>query len=656
MERILYKMAEPTHFISDDASRDEANSAMWANQIQTFNNEQLMQFLNQLEHTWKINERNNSYLSQRIGYDNFFSKDELAEDGYPQTIDIDVIHGKYVRMRDHLCELYHRADTLKMMDIEDDNDMKISVRVNRLIDQIDDAWQIVFRNARISERVNNPTYVPINPESDPSIFRVSTISSPEELSPFQQAIMQTLKYLYTNNIKRYKGQCCKEIKTASGCSTRAWKPVQSIQEFVYSVGKKEVEFELWKNLTSRGTAHRDVITHLTNCKDMQFPDIVKNRHVWSFTNGIFVGKKWSDKTGLYESAFYTYESPEFKNLDQTVVSCKYFEQEFKDYSHLDDWYDIPTPFFQSILDYQGFEDDVAKWVYVMGGRLCYDVNDMDGWQVIPFLKGVARSGKSTLITKVFRKFYGAEDVRTLSNNVEKKFGLSAIYDSYMFIAPEVKNDLALEQAEFQSVVSGEDVSIAVKCEKAKSIEWKTPGILGGNEVPHWKDNSGSILRRILTFNFGKQVKESDTNLEKKLELELDVILQKCIRAYLEYSQKYGSKDVWNVVPEYFKTVQRQVAMVTSTLENFLQSPMVELNPKACCPRAEFVSKFNQYCTANNLGKPKFNYDFYAGPFSQRDIIVRHHTMAYKGRMMANQEFIFGIELVDFDNEGFGTDH
>lgn len=649
-------MAEPTHFISDQANHDEANSAMWANQIQTFDSDQLMQFLNQLEHTWKINERNNSYLSQRIGYDNFFSKDELAEDGYPQTVDIERIHGKFVRMRDHLCELYHRADTLNMMDNEDDNDMKISVRVNRLIDQVDDAWQIVFRNARISERVNNPTYVPINPESDPSIFRVSTISKPEELSPFQQAIMQTLKYLYTNNIKRYKGQCCTEIKTASGCSTRAWKPMQSIQEFVYSVGKKEVEFDLWKNLTSRGTAHRDVITHLSNCKDMQFPDIVKNRHVWSFTNGIFVGKEWSDKSGLYKSGFYTYDSPEFKNLDQTVVSCKYFDQEFKDYTHLEDWYDIPTPFFQSILDYQGFDADVAKWIYVMGGRLCYDVNDMDGWQVIPFLKGVARSGKSTLITKVFRKFYGPEDVRTLSNNVEKKFGLSAIYDSYMFIAPEVKNDLALEQAEFQSVVSGEDVSIAVKCEKAKSIEWKTPGILGGNEVPHWKDNSGSILRRILTFNFGKQVKESDTTLESKLELELSVILQKCVRAYLEYSQKYANKDVWNVVPEYFKTVQKQVAMVTSTLENFLQSPTVDLNPKACCPRAEFVSKFNQYCTANNLGKPKFNYDFYAGPFSQRDIVVRHHTMAYKGRMMANQEFIFGIDLIDFDTEGFGTDH
>jgi len=52
----------------------------------------------------------------------------------------------------------------------------------------------------------------------------------------------------------------------------------------------------------------------------------------------------------------------------------------------------------------------------------------------------------------------------------------------MFIAPEVKGDLQLEQAEFQSVVSGEDVSFAVKHEKAKSFEWKTLGVLGGNDA------------------------------------------------------------------------------------------------------------------------------------------------------------------------------
>jgi phage/plasmid-associated DNA primase len=197
----------------------------------------------------------------------------------------------------------------------------------------------------------------------------------------------------------------------------------------------------------------------------------------------------------------------------------------------------------------------------MGGRLCFDVGELDGWQVIPFFKGIARSGKSTLITKVFKKFYENEEVGTLSNNIEKKFGLSAIKDAFMFIAPEVKGDLALEQAEFQSMVSGEDVSVAVKNKTAVSIEWNVPGVLGGNEVPNWKDNSGSVLRRILPWNFSKQVRDADPQLDEKLNRELPIILLKCVKAYLDYSNKYRDKDIWNVVPEYFKKIQKQVAMV-----------------------------------------------------------------------------------------------
>ena len=638
---------DETHYINSDANPRESNAIMWTNQIQSLNPEEFMHLLSQLEDMWDINTTNNSMISFQLGYKNFINPQDLdPETGLPIRFDVELVSGNHKRLKMQLGQLYHRAEVLKLLDLEDDEDMKISMRINRLIDQVDDAWQIIFRAARIHERINNPTYVPINPESDPSIFRCSTLDKVEELAPYQQAILACLQNLYENNIKRYKGYCSTQIKTESNQDTRAWKQVETIQEYVYGVAQKETRYELWKALSSRGSAYNDVIRHLTNCKDMQFPEIIKNRHVWSFKNGIFIGKEWSAKTGLYESAFYTYESREFKNLDQTVISCKYFDKDFTDYNHLDDWYEIPTPLFQSVLNYQNFSEDVCKWMYVMGGRLCFDVNDMDAWQVIPFLKGIARSGKSTLITKVFRKFYNADDVRTLSNNVEKKFGLSSIYNAFMFIAPEVKGDLQLEQAEFQSIVSGEDVSIAVKHEKAKSFEWKTPGVLGGNEVPNWKDNSGSVLRRILTWNFGKQVKDADPMLETKLDEELPIILQKCVRAYLEYAQKYADKDIWNVVPEYFKTVQRQVATIASTLENFLQSTGVKYGQELYCPQKEFVALFNSHCTANNLGKPRFTQDFYVGPFSQRDIEVREETLTYRGRVYPKQAFIFGVDIVN----------
>ena len=648
---------DETHFISSESNQRESNAIMWSNQIQSLNPEEFMHLLSQLEDMWDINATDNSMVSSQLGYKNFINPQDLdPETGIPIKFDVELVSGNHKRLKMQLGQMYHRAEVLKLLDIEDDEDMKISMRINRLIDQVDDAWQIIFRAARIHERINNPTYVPINPESDPSIFRCSTIDNIDELVPYQQAILACLQNLYEMNIKRYKGYCCTQIKTDDDQDTRAWKQIETIQEYVYGVAQKETRYELWKNLSTRGSVYNDVIRHLTNCKDMQFPEIIKNRHVWSFTNGIFIGKEWSAKTGLYESSFYTYDSREFKNLDQTVVSCKYFNKEFTDYDHIENWYDIPTPFFQSILDYQKFDSEVSKWMYVMGGRLCFDVNDMDAWQIIPFLKGIARSGKSTLITKVFRRFYNADDVSTLSNNVEKKFGLSSIYNAFMFIAPEVKGDLQLEQAEFQSIVSGEDVSIAVKHEKAKSFEWKTPGVLGGNEIPDWKDNSGSVLRRILTWNFGKQVKNADPTLENKLDDELPIILQKCIRAYLEYAQKYADKDIWNVVPEYFKTVQKQVATVANTLENFLQSTAVKYGSDLFCPQKEFVALFNSHCQANNLGKPRFTQDFYIGPFSQRDIEVREDILTYKGKLCKKQSFIFGIDIINEDEiQGYSND-
>jgi hypothetical protein len=205
------------------------------------------------------------------------------------------------------------------------------------------------------------------------------------------------------------------------------------------------------------------------------------------------------------------------------------------------------------------------------------------------------------------------------------------------------------------MVSGEDVSVAVKNKTAVSIEWKVPGVLGGNEVPNWKDNSGSVLRRILPWNFSKQVRDADPQLDEKLDRELPIILLKCVRAYLDYSNKYRNKDIWNVVPEYFKKIQKQVAMVASTLHNFLESTNIIYGKDLFVPQKLFVQVFNTHCAANNLGKHKFNQDFYAGPFSSRDIEVREEVVTYKGRTYPRQPIVYGLDVVE-ESLGFTDDY
>jgi len=577
--------------------------------------------------------------------------EDLDESMIPMKVNVTQITEDHRRKQRQFVELLHHCNRNELLSIMSTDikgeEFTIAYRINRLIQLYGDAYdQVILYNrqrTRISEK---------RCENIEDMYRCSTMEEEDDKTPFQSLLLYLLTTLDKMEMRRYKGQCCQQIISDDGHRTRAWKPVCQISDFVYENTQKETKYDMWKNITSKGTIVKDTIRHLSDCIDIQFPTIRKDRTAWSFKNGIFLGKVWDGN--MYTHKFYPYESEELKTLDPTIISSKYFDQTFH---VMDDtnWYNIPTPHFQSILDYQKFPEDVCKWMYVFGGRLMYDIGDLDQWQIIPFLKGIARSGKSTLITKVFKKFYDTEDVKTLSNNIERKFGLSSIYDAFMFISPEVKGDLCLEQAEFQSMVSGEDISIARKNEKAISVTWTTPGILAGNEIPNWKDNSGSVLRRLLPFNFGRQVQDADPKLDEKLHDELPVIMYKCVRAYLDYSRMYSDKDIWQVVPEYFKIIQSQVAMVTNSLQHFLSSEKVKFGESLCCPQKLFVQMFNQHCIENNLGKFKFNPDFYAGPFSSRDITVRSESTTYNGRAYASQPFVFGLDLVQ-DTVEFSDDY
>jgi hypothetical protein len=246
--------------------------------------------------------------------------------------------------------------------------------------------------------------------------------------------------------------------------------------------------------------------------------------------------------------------------------------------------------------------------------------------VIPFLKGQAASGKSTVL-RLCRSFYERHDVGVLSNNIERKFGLSAFYDKYLFVAPEVKNDLQLEQAEFQSIVSGEDVQINIKYQKAASVEWQVPGILAGNEVPGWRDNAGSILRRIVIFDFAYSVVNADMELGKKLQQELPCVLRKCNKAYLEAVNDVGDRGVWQCLPEYFRGTQRELEMATNPLQNFLASDRVQLGPSLCAPFDVFKDEFTEYARQNNLGKlPRFTRDYFKPAFGRHNISMHGATL------------------------------
>ena len=173
--------------------------------------------------------------------------------------------------------------------------------------------------------------------------------------------------------------------------------------------------------------------------------------------------------------------------------------------------------------------------------------------------------------------------------------------------------------------------------------------MAGNETPDFVDNSGSIQRRIVTLKFDKRVKDSDTQLGKKLNDEMHAIIKKCNMAYHEASKNYGQQNIWNNLPDYFKKTQSMIAQATNPLVHYLESGKIVFKVGSYIPEKVFIQEFNTHCSENNYTKHRFNTDFYNGPFSMYNIkVIKNDKRRYPpevGRSY-NGTFFENIELID----------
>jgi hypothetical protein len=468
----------------------------------------------------------------------------------------------------------------------------------------------------------------------------------ETNSPFQNLLLYLLDSIYTTGLQRYGDSLYEKIYYKS-YFTHAWKEKLSIKKFIYEKTEFCQDYRQWHNLTSNASNIKNATDFLENCKDPRINDLKKDRHVFAFRNGIYNCKEKID--GNYTDHFYEYGADLTRSLNLDIVACKFFDCNFNNFDEIDDWYDIPTEHFQSILSYQDFDEDVSRWIYVLIGRLLFELGELDNWQIALFLEGIAGSGKST-ITKIVKKFYETCDVGVLSNNIEKTFGLSSLKDKLLFLAPEIKGDLKLEQSEFQLLIEGGDMQLPVKYKESHYIEWKIPGLFAGNEPPNYTDNSGSISRRLVVAKFHKKVNLKDPDLDLKLNKELPSILKKVACAYLSAVNKFQGQDFWTSLPEYFRNTQRDMAQNTHSLEHYISSGKVVLGEEFYCRETLFVQAFNEHCKECHLERHKFTTDYYLGVFGNYNITVKKNmklkypnepnSPSYQGT------FIFGVDLIN----------
>ena len=109
-------------------------------------------------------------------------------------------------------------------------------------------------------------------------------------------------------------------------------------------------------------------------------------------------------------------------------------------------------------------------LYALKGRMFFEVGERDNHEITLFLEGVAGCGKSTVL-KVQQQFWPPHLRGILSSNMQPQFGMSAVAKAKAIFCNEVSAELSIVQEEWQTSVSGEWGSYAVKFKEPLVLKW-----------------------------------------------------------------------------------------------------------------------------------------------------------------------------------------
>lgn len=616
---------------------DFENNREWANKLteklEHSTKESLLEYLELFEKTWELPSSISDIFSKIL---HNFSIEDI------KSVDMAVIEFQYNKIVWEVTGVHAKF---------------VAAHEN---DEYKNRWEKIFENIYYSERFLRTGYILDRMKSEYydhslnedtcGLFKFMPINY-DKNSPYQNLLLYLLESLNKKEFARYQDNLYTKIVTKEGLSTHAWDNNKSIKKFIYDECKLQFNFDQWKNLTASPSNVKNATEYLMEYEGPELLTLKKDRYLFAFKNGNYITyfNKGTEESPEYTDVFVPY-GQSHPYLTVSSVACKYFNQTFDNFNEIpkNSWFDIMKhcPNFKKILDYQEFTEEVQMFLCIFMGRTAFRIGDLDNWQAVMYLLGQAGTGKSTILTKILQKWYEECDVGMISNNIEKKYGLKPHADKFMVIAPEIKDDFCMEQTDWQLICEGGRNTFAEKYKNAESVTWTAHLSMGGNQLPRYKNNSESVSRRTVVWNFWKKVTESDTQLDKKLNKEIPVIMKLCISGYLWAVNKYGEKGIWTILPKYFHENKTEMEQTTNSLQNFLSSGKVELSKNAYVPEKVFKQAFNEHCRENNLQKEQFTSDYYKGIFTNNSISIK--KLARKKYPRGSDQQVHGTYFIGID--------
>lgn len=549
--------------------------------------------------------------------------------------------------------------------------------LSHIIDSVSISKDYMTQHSMMTHHIQSRKYVNLT-----SAERRINMVSDTNLKPHQVVENWLLDQLSDRGYRHHKGYCY-ERKMLQGPGNKfsmAWDRKVKLKTFIQKQIKIENNYAVYKHYTSHAsyTMNATLARFLTQDSDQtRFPALDPNRHIYSYKNGFYHTEY---------IAYFPYDDPSkwpliFKNAQKRMLphdpraadwlcpslsdTClKHYDLEFEhgqiinEAEHLRD---IPlnsflTPDLDNILNYQGLSEETIDNVYSLLGRLFYDIKHHDDMQLLLVFKGVAGSGKSSVINFIAECF-DEEAMGTINSNTNDRFSLAHLADCDVCACSELKADLQFNQAVLQQCVSGERTTVEGKGKDLFSQKWRAPFIMAGNELPRWRDASGSMARRLALILFNRRVIHQDEGLFESMKKSIAHAIPKMTIMYRLMVIRSEKKGFWSPLSDGSTIASKQMlatrneilAELQPLVNHITRSGKYELtNMDESLQRDDtyitesvFLDNFRNWCHSTNIKMPTWNGDTYNTVFEDYGIEKRIATLDYDGSLI-NGYFLFGI--------------
>ena len=458
-----------------------------------------------------------------------------------------------------MCEKVGRITEDTELSYEEEDARQVIDKIERIMT---DCRELVMNCVTAKLNMNNETSR--NIKKSAPLRWIQTGVTDETRDNGQNVILYIVKDLERKGLRKKDGNVYSQLYV-DGFPTGYWKEMCTIAQYI-SQQCTEINYNVWKMLTSSRDRTREIAEYISTSVQPRVKEVEVDRFRVVFNDGIYM---------MDQDMFYYFrDRPHWARIaeqineqrkqlkqqlasrgkklsiedavppDESRAAMTYFEQPFKAWDASVRCMDLPTPDTDQILKDQHLNEDTMEWFYAFTGRLWYPLGRLDNWQCAKAIVGVAKNGKSTWC-RIVRRVIPDDKTKNMSGKPEEVFGIASFADAYLCIVSEMKKEFAksFNTADFQCMITGEEVAYARKNKDAVTKKWTTNFLLCGNESADWASTSGSMERRIMPFEWPYRLKKADTRLYDRIMRNMGPFIRKANCCYYTKVTLYEDVDI-----------------------------------------------------------------------------------------------------------------